>query len=142
MLKNWPQKYSFIEQWNSRHRSLKHLSWLVKNSAWLEKVPAFGNSSKNYAVWSRNRAQIQLLQYAACPFNYKVDLGRGTDGSVNYEMGWAMNASLLKWLHIFSLTYKSPWTLSDNQFVSVLLTAICHHPKSDNKSRQDNTKTI
>lgn len=87
-----------------------------------------------YAVWSVNQAQTQLLQYAAHPFNYTEDRGRSPAGPVNYETEWAMDASLLKWLHILSLTYKSQWTLSDNQFISVLFHHHLPSSESSNKS--------
>jgi hypothetical protein len=60
-----------------------------------------------YVIWSGNHAEIHLFQHAVHPFNYTGDLGRNTAGSVNYEIGWATIASLLKWLHIFPFTYKS-----------------------------------
>lgn len=107
-LKNWTKEYN-----KSLGTGLQNtLSWFVKNSAWLEQVPTFGKSYNKICASLGYHAQIQLLQYAACPFNYTEDLGRSTAGSVNYEMGSAVNVSLLKWLYIFSLTYKSPLTIS------------------------------
>lgn len=50
-----------------------------------------------YAVWLENHAQIQLLQYAACPFYYTGNLGKDTAESVSYSMEWAKNVSLFQW---------------------------------------------
>lgn len=88
-----------------------------------------------YAVWSENHAQNQLLQYAACPFNYIKDPGSNTVGSINYEIRWVMNLSLLKWLHIIIHTNLHQH-YPNNQLVSVLfdndLPAFWQLPKRDN----------
>lgn len=61
-------------------------SQLFKNSSSLANYLNLKIQVMKCAVRLGNHAQIQLLQYAVHPFNYTGNLGRGTAGSVNYEM--------------------------------------------------------